>query len=244
MSEKTDPKKKRDTSDQPVRAKIHESQTAQHGDESYSREKRWIERGKVLIEALTLAAVIFYGCVAYRQWRAMIVANENSGGALEVAQSPYVFVVDINAAPLKIGEKVTGKIQFVNTGNLPARNFTFAGQFEIRPDCPTQITGTTALDINQFDMPPNLSNYADQPPQDIFSANIISDNEFTSFSNRTSKLCAYGMYLYGTGFKNPNGSDKFVIQPFCQWIDSVTAKFSRCPVLNTQFIEHPSTPTP
>jgi hypothetical protein len=46
--------------------------------ETEKRENRWRERVKVVVEVLTLAAVIFYGGVAYRQWTAMVTANKQT----------------------------------------------------------------------------------------------------------------------------------------------------------------------
>jgi hypothetical protein len=85
---------------------------------SESPESRFRERAKLVIEALTLAAVIFYGAVAYYQWGAMITANQQTKAALHITERAYVTA----ASPhLDIATKF---ITFFlsNNGHIPSGN--------------------------------------------------------------------------------------------------------------------------
>jgi hypothetical protein len=215
---------------------LHKSQTNQRRSDSYDCEKRWIERGKLLLEGLTLIAVVSYGIVAYVQWRAMLVANDQVERALEVGQGTHVFVSSVEADSAQIGSKLTGQIQLVNTGNLAARNVIFEAMLQMYSECPTGFAG----EMNnppEFDMPPNLSSFADQPPETVNSQQPLSKDDFDGFTRGTKKLCAYGAIEYWTGFLDSIGRQKVTLQPFCQWTDK-TYHFQRCQGLNTEYKIH------
>lgn len=55
-----------------------------------NREQRCRERVKLVIEGLTLLAVIFYGGVSYYQWQAMRLSNQQTKAALHVAERAYI----------------------------------------------------------------------------------------------------------------------------------------------------------
>jgi hypothetical protein len=49
-----------------------------------------LEQFKLGIEVLTLGAVIFYACIARYQWKALLVANEQTKTALHVSERAYL----------------------------------------------------------------------------------------------------------------------------------------------------------
>jgi hypothetical protein len=211
-----------------------------HPANGYDRKPMTDYEWRIVVLTSVIAFVTaVYTLVAGFQWDAMRLANQQTRIAFEVGQDPYVFVAEINADALKIGERVTGTVQFVNTGNLPARNFTFGGRLEIRPEYPVQIAADLLMNINEFDMPPNLSNYADQPAENLSSLFTLSAADYLAFNDGTEKLYAYGIYRYRTGFKDLNGDDEYIVQPFCRWMDNTSSQFHRCPTLNTQYKEGP-----
>ena len=84
-------------------------------------EYRSHESIKLAIEALTLCAMIFYGFVAYYQWRAMIIANQQTKTALHITQRAYI------TTDSPTFDSATKFINFFisNTGHIPS------GQIEI-----------------------------------------------------------------------------------------------------------------
>jgi hypothetical protein len=118
---------KEDPTHQPVRAELYGSQARQHGHKSYDYEKRWVERGKLLLEALTLGAVVFYGVVAYRQWRAMLVGNEDATKALQITQRAYVNVASVRLGqPFVVGNVLDAIVDYRNSGLTPAKELWVA----------------------------------------------------------------------------------------------------------------------
>jgi hypothetical protein len=230
------------TADDPVARQVDDPPTVKNCREPESPEQRWRERGKLLIEGLTLGAVIFYGVVAYKQWGAMLIANDQTKDALRIGQSPYVFVANITHDPLKVGTGITGKIQFVNTGNLPALNFIYGGGFEIRETEPNVIQFIAELNQGDFDMPPNLSNYADQPALPLSNRGPVSDADLRDLAAGKKKIFADGVYRYLTGFTNRDGSNEQIVLPFCKWWSYESTEIHDCPNLNTRILEIQPTP--
>ncbi|MGD0289462.1 MAG: hypothetical protein ABSC63_07405 [Candidatus Binataceae bacterium] len=222
----------------PARVKIDGPITVNDGDKTEHREQRIRERAKIIVEALTLGAVVFYGIVAYNQWRAMLVANMQTQQALKIAQSPNVFVNQIKYDPLTVGSKITGTVQFVNTGNLPALNFFFGGVFEMAQQDPTLVQTVQLAGVGEFDMPPNLE-YGDQLPEPLSSNDALSPSDWQAFLNGTEKLYAVGDFKYRTGFQNPDGTDEVDVRPFCRWWAYKSDQAHMCPFLNTKYHENP-----
>jgi hypothetical protein len=73
-------------------------------------------RNTLAVEALTLAAVVFYRAVAYCQWRAMIISNEQTKTALHVSERAYI------TTDTPIFDLTTKTLAFdiTNSGHIPS----------------------------------------------------------------------------------------------------------------------------
>ena len=80
------------------------------------------ERAKLVIEALTLAAVVFYGAVAYCQWRAMTISNEQTKTALHVAERAYITT---DTPTFDLTTKFLN-FSITNSGHIPSGNIEIA----------------------------------------------------------------------------------------------------------------------
>ncbi len=151
-------------------------------------EKRRIERGKLLIEAFTLAAVVFYGIVAYCQWNAMLIANANSGLSASAAMSasataqaalkdarndfredrrPYIWLTNngIGSPEFVMERNKSGFGQvlwdwhYANYGRSPAYNVSFRQYMKLGAQ-PFEISYGQKQSNSGAPIPPNKEDFA------------------------------------------------------------------------------------
>ena len=100
------------------------------------------ERARLVIELLTLAAVSFYGFVAYCQWSAMITANKQTKTALHISERAYI------TADTPILNKIDKIIAFdiTNSGHIPSGNIEVIAHeatFNVSRNVPPEIASAT-----------------------------------------------------------------------------------------------------
>jgi hypothetical protein len=111
-----------------IRAELHVPITEQTANKRAHIEKKWLDRTKVLLEFLTLAAVIGYACEAHKQSGHMIESNKINREGLESVQRAFVaFSFEINSGYV-IDPKTKKVAQWnfsvpvKNSGTTPTRN--------------------------------------------------------------------------------------------------------------------------
>jgi hypothetical protein len=128
----SNPANQTEASGQPMRAELHKTQPAQYARKAYNCEKRWIERGKLLLEAFTLGAVVFYGIVAYRQWCAMTAANQQNMTTFQTTERPWVGLANTEVLGYPSDTNIKVMVDFENGGRSPASQVWFR-DFTITP---------------------------------------------------------------------------------------------------------------
>ena len=141
-----EPAGKDDESARHVRAELNERAAVIHSDEPADRARNNIEWWKLGVEILTLAAVVWYACVAEEQRRAMIAqvkemrrANKNTESAqTETAKTWFIenrpWVGIQRAAMLDFGTDRPARVYAIvtNTGRTIATDATIIGGAWIR----------------------------------------------------------------------------------------------------------------
>jgi hypothetical protein len=191
------------------------------------REQGLREQKQIFWNRLGVFAVIAYGLIAFFQWRAMLNANLSTERALEIVQKPYVFIKSPEIDPLKIGQKITGRMHIINTGNLPALNFAMAGELDVLTECPKKVI-TVGIPPMENDIPPKI----DPGPFYFFSKDPLSGENYADYKARTVTICFSGLMRYFDGF-----ASQPILKPFCSE-QRVGQPVRHCAWLNTQYNEH------
>jgi hypothetical protein len=91
----------------------HERQAEKKKD----RRPQW---GILVVNFLTLTAVIVYACITYGQWRAMLDSNKINRDSFQTVQRAFVFVRVIEAQ--RIGDEANFMITWENSGTTPTKD--------------------------------------------------------------------------------------------------------------------------
>jgi hypothetical protein len=98
----------------PTEIHLPDAVEAQNQAANGRQERR--DRWKLTAEWLTLAAVVFYGVVAYRQWDAMLTANDNATRAFHISEKAYIAI----EAPVLDFKKKDVTLGLSNGGKIPS----------------------------------------------------------------------------------------------------------------------------
>jgi hypothetical protein len=99
--------------------------TNRQNEKSTAEKQYSLDKRRFGIEVLTLVSILAYAGLAYPQWRAMVVANQNTTKALYISERAYVSLGDKNGNTIKLlklqaGHPVGVKIFLQNSGHILA----------------------------------------------------------------------------------------------------------------------------
>jgi hypothetical protein len=150
----------------------------------FSDSSFWIAAATVVIAAFT----IVLACVSQRQWTELKRSDDNAERFFELSETPYVFVKDLELNAPQPDAKITGSIQVINEGNLPALNLAIGLNIEARTSEPTSF-GAPLPARNEADLGPKI----DDPPIPITSSEILTKSNWMAFQSGTKQIYVCGM---------------------------------------------------
>ncbi len=166
--------------------------------------KEFREWGKVILEAATLIAVVWYACIASNQLTAMHKSNRINHDALVATQRAYISVTGLNIRHSQFNPKLvsyTVSPIVVNSGNTPTKNLWW-----------TAVFGTNPVTVDQEPTSEDLTsaahNYgtlgARQEVRDLIQQPIpTEDAAILRQSYARKHIPIYGAIVYEDGISDP-----------------------------------------
>jgi hypothetical protein len=169
IDKNTKAKQNEDGPQQKMVAVVHEPETTKNKDTTHDNGTKRRDRIRLLVEWLTLFAVVFYGYMAVRQWREQISArhqvqhsvdaairgaaaaeqaNRDADARFGEAQRPYVWIVPFQEQPINwtfhipssgVDGTIKVTVAYKNYGLSPAIVTRFTGDVEPASNVPLKF---------------------------------------------------------------------------------------------------------